>query len=271
MPPRKLPDWQAVGNGGPLLEAADRNFAGAWRAIVELAPRPGVVDGDEALLLSSGEPVALFNPAFVPGPVADPGRVVERVVAHYAGLDVPYTLYFRDEVSPGLAGAAAARGLTEHWRPPLMVLDPIPPDPAQPSPDGVKAVPVEAGHVESYLSVLAEGFGMPRELAGRILKRALTEVEGFTGVLGLVDGEPVAVSGVFVTEGIAGIYNVATLPDRRGRGYGAALTWEAVAIGRRQGATSSILQSSEAGEPVYRRMGFTAPAHYRQFEGPPAQ
>lgn len=258
-----------MGNGA-LLQAADRNFAEAWRAIIQLAPRPGVIESDEALLLSSGEPVALFNPAFVPGRVADPGRVVGRIVAHYAGLGLPFALYFRDEVSPGLAEAASACGLTEHWRPPLMVLDPIPPGPAGAAPDGVTAVPVEAGHVDAYLCVLAEGFGMPRELADRMLKRAVTEVEGFTGVIGLVGDEPVAASGVFVGERIAGIYNVATLPDRRGRGYGAALTWGAAAIGRQQGATRCILQSSEAGEPVYRRMGFTTPAHYRQFEGPPA-
>jgi GNAT superfamily N-acetyltransferase len=259
-----------VGNAGPLLGAADRNFAEAWRAIVALAPRPGVVDSGEALLLSSGEPVALFNPVFVRGPVADPAGVVGGIIGHYAGLGLPFALYFREEVSPGLAQAAAAGGLTEHWSPPLMALDPIPRAPVKPVPDELTALPVEAGRVDAYLSVLAEGFGMPREVADRILKRALTEVDGFTGVIGLVDGEPVAVSGVFVTEGVAGIYNVATIPDRRGKGYGAALTWEAAAIGRGQGATRSILQSSEAGEPVYRGMGFTTPARYRQFEGPPA-
>jgi hypothetical protein len=152
-----------------------------------------------------------------------------------------------------------------------MVLDPIPTAPPAPPPPELTVRRLEAADLDAYLFVLSEGFGMSQELVGRVLRRVVMEAPGFTGVLGLVDGDPVAVSALFLAEGLAGIYNVATRPERRGCGYGAGVTWAAALVGREQGASQSILQSSEAGEPVYRRMGFSTSTRYRQFEGPAAR
>jgi GNAT superfamily N-acetyltransferase len=58
------------------------------------------------------------------------------------------------------------------------------------------------------------------------------------------------------TGSVAGIYWVATLDEQRGRGYGAALTWAAVAGGRELGCRIASLQASRLGRPVYSRMGF---------------
>jgi hypothetical protein len=52
-----------------------------------------------------------------------------------------------------------------------------------------------------------------------------------------------------------GVYAVATLPEARGRGDGAALTWRATTVEPRLPA---LLQASEIGQPVYEQLGFTA-------------
>src|SRR5262245_18332875 len=104
-----------------------------WRSLLRaLAPAPGEHRAGEVVLLTSGMPVPLFNPAFVFGPVAEASATVDRIVGHYAALDSPFVASFRDEMSPGLADACERAGLVEHWRPPLMVLDPIPRIPARP-------------------------------------------------------------------------------------------------------------------------------------------
>jgi predicted GNAT family acetyltransferase len=55
---------------------------------------------------------------------------------------------------------------------------------------------------------------------------------------------------------------VATPPEHRGKGYGAAVTARAVLEGFGQGADLAGLQASALGEPVYRRMGFREVLRY---------
>jgi GNAT superfamily N-acetyltransferase len=76
-------------------------------------------------------------------------------------------------------------------------------------------------------------------------------------------GALVATSLVVATGAVAGIYWVATQEEHRGRGFGAAITWAAVAGGRALGCRVASLQASKAGQPVYARMGF---AHVLDYE-----
>lgn len=97
---------------------------------------------------------------------------------------------------------------------------------------------------------------------------ATLDVRGFTGLLGrAADGAGAAASAVFVTGVTAGVYNVATRPEHRRRGYGEAVTAAAARVGAEAGARRAVLQASEAGEPVYRRMDYATADRYRQFEG----
>jgi hypothetical protein len=252
-----------------VLAAADRNMVALWTELLRRGPRPGrAVDGD-LTMLSSGLPVPLFNPAFCFAPPPDPAAVVAGVVGHYRDLASPFALYFRDDVAPGLAAACEAAGLVEHFRPPLMVLDPVPAAGSVPAPPaGLDLVTVDAAALVDAAGVLARGFGMPPAMAEALVDATLVDVAGFAAVVGLAGGEPVTTAAAYVTDGMAGIYNVATVPEHRGHGYGEAATWAAVALGARLGGTRAVLQASGAGEPVYRRMGFTTPDHYRQFEAP---
>ena len=250
---------------GDVLREADDNMVTAWERIVTLSPRPGRAELGGLLALSSGVPMALFNPVYVTGALGEPAAAVASVLEHYAGLGAPCVVVFRDEAAPGLADACAAAGMVEHWQLPLMILDPIPRTAS--TVDGLEIRAVDAATVEPYVDVLSAGFGMPRDLAATVMGAGLLlETPEFTGFLATMNGEPVAASGVFVTGATAGVYNVATVESARGRGVGAAITWAAAQAGRRAGATRSVLQASEMGEPVYRRMGYETPVRYRQFE-----
>ena len=79
-------------------------------------------------------------------------------------------------------------------------------------------------------------------------------IRHFTAYL---NGSPVACSTLYLgADQVAGIWNVATTTEARGKGIGTAVTWRACQVGVQQGCTHAILRSSEMGYNVYKRLGF---------------
>jgi len=74
--------------------------------------------------------------------------------------------------------------------------------------------------------------------------------------IGYINGRPAGTSTVFSHGGVAGLYNIVTLPEARRRGVAEAMTGRALIRGRELGDKISILQATDAGALVYSKMGF---------------
>jgi ribosomal protein S18 acetylase RimI-like enzyme len=74
--------------------------------------------------------------------------------------------------------------------------------------------------------------------------------------LGYLNGKPVSTSCLFYGGGAAGIYSVATLPEARGKGIGAALTLKPLQDAHKRGYRLGTLQSSDMGFNIYKKLGF---------------
>ncbi len=129
----------------------------------------------------------------------------------------------------------------------------------------------DAGVLREYVRVAGAGFEMP-EFATEPLFEAcsvlgLAEENPFGHYVGWLGGEVLATASLSPAAGVAGIFNVVTLPKARRRGIGTALTLAALREARERGYRIGILQSSAEALGVYRRLGFEQYSTYLVYAG----
>ena len=112
--------------------------------------------------------------------------------------------------------------------------------------------------LHTWANVFVNGYGMPSawESITIDLWLQLGLDLPIRNYLGYWNGKPVSTSTVFYGGGAAGIYCVATLPEARGKGIGAALTLKPLLDAREMGYRIGVLQSSDMGFNVYKKLGF---------------
>lgn len=112
--------------------------------------------------------------------------------------------------------------------------------------------------LRAWIHVASIGFGLSSEVEG-IWYDFFAEVVfeyPFKTYLALLNGKPVGTSQLFISAGVAGVYNVACIPEARGQGIGAAVTLAPLIESRKVGYLVGVLQASSMGYNVYRRLGF---------------
>jgi ribosomal protein S18 acetylase RimI-like enzyme len=70
-------------------------------------------------------------------------------------------------------------------------------------------------------------------------------------------GTPVAVASVFLDCGVAGLYNVATRPGVRSRGFGTGAARAALSAAYERGVRTAVLGAEPEAAGLYRTLGFT--------------
>jgi ribosomal protein S18 acetylase RimI-like enzyme len=83
----------------------------------------------------------------------------------------------------------------------------------------------------------------------------------YRGFVGLVGGRPLSIVALVRGAGVLGVYSLGTLPEFRRRGYSEALLRAAAAQMQSEEASAGgveplVLESTEAGYRLYRRLGF---------------
>jgi GNAT superfamily N-acetyltransferase len=152
---------------------------------------------------------------------------------------------------------------------------------AQPSGAPIRVEPVrDPAQMAAWSRVLCNAFGAPQAFGDAFADLAaaigLGPSSNFRHFLAYLNGEPVATCSLFLGAGVAGVYDVGTLPERRRRGVGAAITRAAIADAAASGYRMAILHASAVGAAMYRALGFSdvcaigqyvwAPEHFQRVE-----
>lgn len=247
-----------------LIQRSDENYVAAFRtlAVANGLPNP---DLGGIVCAPTGMPEATLNIAFVTRPLANPEGAIRETAAFFERIGLPFVLRIREGVDPAAEGAAESLGLPYTDTVPGLAMDSIPQMPPPPPPGlEIRAVN-DVDQLHQFHHVVADGFGIPVEAAQLLMRESILQQPAVVAFIGISEGVPVAASTLVRSPKCAGVYNVATLPEYRGRGFGEAMTWQVVAAGAAAGCDVAILQPSEMGRPIYERMGFRLVASYRTF------
>lgn len=127
-----------------------------------------------------------------------------------------------------------------------------------------RSITIEAvrdhGSLDTWSRVLCHAFGAPQPFGDAFAELAvaigLGDSSPFRHFLARVNGQAAATCSLFLGAGVAGIYDVSTVPERRKRGLGSRVTRAAMAAARASGYRMAILHSSTLGAGMYRSLGF---------------
>jgi hypothetical protein len=185
----------------------------------------------------------------------DAAAALAPAMAEVEKLGLPFGVLLRATEAPALEAEARRLGLTAVEPIPAMVMAPA--ELRDRGSAGLRIVRVrKRADLDRAHAVMAAGFGVPAALVQPLFQPAIAELPGISIYLALVENEPVSTAVSLLGDRGVGIFNVATPPHLRGRGYGAAVTARAAEDGFAAYAERAWLQASSLGEPVYRRMGF---------------
>ncbi|MEE3369999.1 MAG: GNAT family N-acetyltransferase [Planctomycetota bacterium] len=193
--------------------------------------------------------------------VRDVGDVelLSKAVAPFCGKEFPSCVFCLGCVDKEVDALLTRRGFQLAEELPVMALD-IEALHVTELGDEYTLQQVEADGHDLWVDIMAAGYELPREFADLlgpgVVESIVEEGEEYRYFLVFHGDRPVATATNILRDGIVEVYNISTLPDYRGRGLGGFATGEPLRLAADAGYKTSILQASQMGAPVYRRLGY---------------
>ena len=237
-------------------------------------PNALVERSDGLAIVVTGLPLRLFNQVIIDGEGATDAAIGEVVTVMRDRAAGRFSVTLRrgidDAWIPVVTALGLVRVITDRVWMPGMALHPIAARDSAATAAGLDIRQgADAEGVAAHIQAAATGFDMPADWLRQLITDDLARHPDVRLYAGYLDGEPV-VAGLGIQSGTTiGIYSIATVPDARRRGFGAAMTQHIVDDGVRDGCDVAVLQASEAGKPIYERMGFRTVIEYDAWSDPP--
>ncbi len=214
-------------------------------------------------IASAGATFQMFNSAFLSEPVLTDAELTQRILLANAHFNTRGQEWAYWVVEDWLSGHTRKRcrqllenlGMRHSVNLPGMVAERVAP-PVYPLP-AMEIRRVCRGPVrDAFCAIGSLCFNVPITWFTEVFDGD-SVWERFESYVGYVDEEPVTTAAIVMGGGAMGVYNVATVPGHRRRGYGEAVMRYALADAEsRHGVGRVLLQSTPAGYKLYQRMGF---------------
>jgi GNAT superfamily N-acetyltransferase len=234
-------------------------FFGYATGTGEIAPlRSGIA-------MYSGLDYGVFNIAMLNGPISPAGLTLEQRLVEIAQYFKPKTTRWSLWLCDDLLDYATRRrarqsladfGLRAISHPPGMIASGLLPPTGSLPPVVVQLVSDKASQ-NAFTEITSVCFEIPFTVAQAVYAQDNAWQGDYRGFVGMAAGRVVSICAIVAAADVLGVYSLATHPSYRRLGYGEATMRAALAeMQRRTGLERIVLQSTEAGYALYRRMGF---------------
>lgn len=246
-----------------FVEAAEANLLAAI-AIWAAASEGGAVERrDGALFARSAVLLRSFNNVLITDHVADTTQLLMDASRYFEPSGGRYRMRLREDVMPFGDEEFLAHRFERCGGIPCLTIS-LPLAARSEASFEIRAVDDDA-MLADHTSVVAAGFDWEPDVLARVFRRGLLDTDAWRGFVGYVNGEAAGAAQLVVSDGVAGIYYVATTERMRRRGIGEAMTRRALDVGAARGCSLGSLQASPMGRPIYERMGFEVVSGYRTY------
>jgi GNAT superfamily N-acetyltransferase len=249
-----LADEQAV------IKTIETNMFSFWTAYGRV-PEGEVFEDERLIRFSTRFPHPLFNAVFgAQLTINQIAPTIKEQIDYFKARGTPFYWWTGPITRPSdLEHRLIAHGLTDDGSVRGMAIDLATLPDNVPVPDDFEIVPVtDSEMLHQWVTAVLVGNGRPESAHDAVyqLEQGVGLGSPPTRYLGLLAGQPVACAVMHLDSEVAGIYVVATAPEARGKGIGAAMTLKPYLDARDQGYRVGVLQASSMGYPIYRRLGF---------------
>ena len=242
------------------LHLADENYFESFRVLIDNMPKGHSYIEPSLKFTDCGMGALFFNNVFLFKPFLSATQKVLQAKRYFEKVNRPFRVVAREAYSHEIEQAADSPSFKKVDCVPLMIHSSIA-DLKTPTGLDFKAVTDEKT-LSDYQEVMASAFVFPDWLIKRVLTTGLLNEKHLVMLVGYEKGVPCTGAMLIQQGDLAGIYWVGTKQGYERKGLAAKATTQAILVGRERGCTWSVLQASDKGMPVYKRMGFETLAHY---------
>jgi len=232
----------------------------AGRACGDVVELPGLT------IASLGAKFQMFNAAFLSAPAtqADFEERVSTARQYFEARGLSWALWICEDwldrsLRRRVSSTCHRQGLRLSSEMPGMVAGALT-EPQRPLPQ-LDIRPLNAeGVLRDFRGIGSVCFHVPLDWFSEVFDEQMPAVRSrFRCWVGYAEGMPVATAASVASDGVVGLYNVATAPEYRGRGVAEAITRHAVEESLAPiGLRPLVLQSTSRGLRLYERLGFRA-------------
>lgn len=260
-----------------LDELAFLNFTESLREFVRWSPGSILEETDETLRTKTAVayPVGSFNAAtYVRGEPRSPSDWIGEQVSWFREQQRGFTVHARAHGHERIAKACVAAGLELAGKPPVMErrapFERTELEQGRATASDAQVRLARSTHDwQSFVDITALSYvsmGFPE----RITRSLMCSVERMQRpvwrcAIASFDGKDGAAALLLFSHSIAGLYWVGTRPEARGKRLAARVVQFLTNHAFEFGARAVVLQASDAGAPLYRRLGFTQFGEYPMY------